>query len=446
MTKFCFLVMLILAVMSCKKTSETVVTIHVKGGKAEVSTQLYTVDSTYKVELDSTGSASVKLADGINAGYGELMYGRTGLLLYIQPGKNFDISLNFEGKKMTPEFTGEGAGINDFLNKRHGGQPDFKAEEAQFIQSLEEMEKAEFAGLDSLGFDSEFVAIEKNRLHYTIYKVLTMYPSYHAYYTKQEDFKPSSLYYDFLKSQIKEDESLLKLSEYKNTLSSFVQTYSTKDVEGRDALANLKATLKYVEQNISNPAIASYLVNRFATNYVSRSGVDNLDEIISVYNAKVTSPEQKAKFEELCAKWAKIAKGQPSIPFKYLDINGKEVSLADLAGKYVYIDVWATWCGPCRAELPALKELEHKYKDKNIFFVSISCDQDKTAWEKMVKEKSMGGIQLHNGNDREFMDGFMIRSIPRFILLDKEGNIVSADMTRPSNPETAKMFETLEGI
>ena len=141
-----------------------------------------------------------------------------------------------------------------------------------------------------------------------------------------------------------------------------------------------------------------------------------------------------------------LKEGDQAPTFKYLDINGKEVSLSDLKGKYVYIDVWATWCGPCQYELPHLKELEKKMHGKKIVFVSISCDKDKAAWEKMVKEQGLGGVQLHNGGDREFMTAFGIRGIHRFILLDKEGKIVNPNMTRPSNPETEKTLKALKGI
>lgn len=138
--------------------------------------------------------------------------------------------------------------------------------------------------------------------------------------------------------------------------------------------------------------------------------------------------------------------GDVSPVFKYCDINGKEVSLSDLKGKYVYIDIWATWCPPCRQELPHLKELEKKMHDKNIVFVSISCDQNKADWEKMVKDQKLGGIQLHTGGDRAFMNAYRVRTIPRFILLDKEGKILNLDMTRPSDPATLKTLEALKGI
>ena len=137
-----------------------------------------------------------------------------------------------------------------------------------------------------------------------------------------------------------------------------------------------------------------------------------------------------------------LKKGDVSPSFSYLDINGKTVTLASLRGELVYIDVWATWCPPCRAELPALKSLEEKY-GKKMHFVSISCDQDKAKWEAMVHEKGLKGVQLHIGNDRSFMQSYAISGIPRFILLDEQGKIISADMTRPSNPETEKTLQSL---
>ncbi len=93
-----------------------------------------------------------------------------------------------------------------------------------------------------------------------------------------------------------------------------------------------------------------------------------------------------------------------------------------------------------------MKKLEHQYKNKNIAFVSISCDQDKAAWEKMVKSEKLGGIQLHNGGDREFMQAYIIKGIPRFILLDREGKIINSDMSRPSDAKTAETFRSLKGI
>ena len=138
--------------------------------------------------------------------------------------------------------------------------------------------------------------------------------------------------------------------------------------------------------------------------------------------------------------------GMESPDFKYKDVNGKTVSLKELRGKYVYIDVWATWCTPCRGELPYLKELEEKLKGKNICFLSISCDKDVEKWKQMVKDEKLGGIHVNTGGDQAFMKSYGIKGIPRFILLDKEGKIISMEMTRPSQKVTLETLMKLEGI
>jgi len=145
------------------------------------------------------------------------------------------------------------------------------------------------------------------------------------------------------------------------------------------------------------------------------------------------------------SKMAKL-KGTPSPKFtNYENYNGGTTSLDDLKGKFVYIDVWATWCGPCKVEIPYLKEVEKEFHDKNIAFVSISVDKIGAyeAWKKMIAEKEMGGIQLFAGTDSKFAEDFQIDGIPRFILIDDKGNIVNPDAPRPSNP---KLKEVLNGL
>lgn len=124
--------------------------------------------------------------------------------------------------------------------------------------------------------------------------------------------------------------------------------------------------------------------------------------------------------------------------------NGGTTSMEDLKGKYIYIDVWATWCGPCRAQIPALKVLEEEYRDKNIEFVSISSDRPKSydRWRRMIEREEMKGIQLYMGNDKSFMRDFGIRGIPRFIFIDPEGKIVRSSAPRPSQTkQVKKMFD-----
>lgn len=133
--------------------------------------------------------------------------------------------------------------------------------------------------------------------------------------------------------------------------------------------------------------------------------------------------------------------------FDYENAKGGKTSLESMKGKYVYIDVWATWCGPCRAEIPSLKAIEEKFHDKNIAFVSISVDENKDheKWLTFVNEKQLGGIQLFADNNwaSDFIKAFNINSIPRFILIDPSGNVIDSNASRPSDPRLESKLRTL---
>lgn len=175
----------------------------------------------------------------------------------------------------------------------------------------------------------------------------------------------------------------------------------------------------------------------------------NLDPMLNMY---------ENYFMETIASREQFPAGSPSPTFEnYENHKGGSTSLKDLEGKYVYIDIWATWCAPCIAEIPSLKELESQYKDKNIQFVSISIDDAqrsgggdlavaKQKWKTMVEEKELVGIQLFSDKNWEsdFVRNYNIQGIPRFILIDPNGNIVDANAPRPSSEQLVELFDSLD--
>jgi thiol-disulfide isomerase/thioredoxin len=177
------------------------------------------------------------------------------------------------------------------------------------------------------------------------------------------------------------------------------------------------------------------------------------DSLRQVYRARysdvVKNPEYVEEFEKIAEAREKLKPGSMASSFNYPDINGEMVSLESFRGKVVYVDVWATWCGPCIAEFPYLKELQNELKNKEIAFVSISIDseKDKEAWEKMVEEKEPGGYHLYAEGEWEskIAKDYVIRGIPYFIIIDKEGKLVEVFATRPSDPETKEKLINLAG-
>ncbi|AXG73539.1 TlpA family protein disulfide reductase [Flavobacterium arcticum] len=181
-----------------------------------------------------------------------------------------------------------------------------------------------------------------------------------------------------------------------------------------------------------------------------RSALENPEIGETFKNLMITVLTQEKKQLEAMAKRAQEAqkmKGKPSPLFTYENHKGGTTSLKDFRGKYVYIDVWATWCGPCRKEIPYLQKIEKKYHDKDIVFVSISVDKEKdhTKWKKFVDKEALGGVQLIADKDwkSDFIAAYDIHSIPRFLLIDPKGNVVRSDAARPSDPALQELLDKL---
>jgi thiol-disulfide isomerase/thioredoxin len=158
------------------------------------------------------------------------------------------------------------------------------------------------------------------------------------------------------------------------------------------------------------------------------------------YGQYLVTPAQKERFKALIAQVAENNPGQQAIDFKFADKDGKEIALSDLKGKVVYIDVWATWCGPCRKEFPFMKELEAEYHgNNNIVFMGVSVDEtrDKQKWLDFLTAEQLPGLQVFAGDaaNNAIMKPYKIGSIPRFILVGKDGNLIFADAPRPSSDE-----------
>lgn len=170
---------------------------------------------------------------------------------------------------------------------------------------------------------------------------------------------------------------------------------------------------------------------------------DGFVEFEKTYGKYMLTDDQKQRFKEIGLKLAHTAEKVPTYKFSYPNTQDKIVSLADLKGKVVVVDLWATWCGPCKNELPHFKALEKEYHGKDVAFVGISTDKekDKQKWLDFIVKEELGGIQLFGGQGAEIMEFYKIKGIPRFLVYNKKGEIVTADAPRPSTPELKQMIE-----
>lgn len=167
------------------------------------------------------------------------------------------------------------------------------------------------------------------------------------------------------------------------------------------------------------------------------------EEILASVKDLITSDEGKKAWEKCrkqCAEW-RVAKENPEgknlVYFDFENYAGNTVSPMQFKGKYLLIDIWATWCGPCKYQIPYLKKLSEELKDQDIAFLSVSVDKqaDKDKWKAMLKEYDLEGhgVISPDAFDHKLFKSYGVNSIPRFILVDPKGKVVMAKARRPSD-------------
>lgn len=386
----------------------------------------------------------------IEEGYYTIRIGRESSQLYFDKG--FDLTLNIDTKEFDESisYSGNGSNENNALAKMYmvdelhlGNQSEFYSlDETAFINSLNELKNKLVSVLDSSQAKSAFVSEQKKGIDYQINTYLYQYENGHAYFTQNDTFKVSDDFYTSIIPYERYNETEFKrLSNYQGlNIINFSTDVRKLRADGQSSAE----ALNKVSGEIQSEYVKNELINNYSRFLLEPN--DELEELYAFLSQNVSDTSYLKNYNEAYETNKQLLKGMPSPVFSdYENHAGGTMSLADLEGKYTYIDVWATWCGPCLREVPFLKEVESKFHDKNINFVSISVDQleDHGTWIDMVKDKELGGIQLFADNSwqSDFVKGYGIKGIPRFILLDDEGNIVDANAPRPSNPELIEVLE-----
>ncbi|MCI9843581.1 TlpA disulfide reductase family protein [Flavobacterium pectinovorum] len=174
---------------------------------------------------------------------------------------------------------------------------------------------------------------------------------------------------------------------------------------------------------------------------------NNYDEVKNDYELlalKLKKSPQGIALKEKLETMKKAAKGMTFLNFALKDVDGKEVSIESYKGKYVLIDIWASWCKPCRAENPNVLAAYNKFKDKNFTVLSVSIDDSTEKWKTAITQDALPWTQVRDRDDKKskIMDYYDIRAIPATFLIDKEGRILAQNLRGGALEE--KLTEVLQ--
>ncbi|MEG0519042.1 MAG: TlpA disulfide reductase family protein, partial [Bacteroidales bacterium] len=198
--------------------------------------------------------------------------------------------------------------------------------------------------------------------------------------------------------------------------------------------------MKLAKEIISNENVINMIAGDIMSGTLSTGGGDDLVAVFDQYKKTTTNQKELESFMPIYSSLAKLTKGVMATNFQMQDDKGNKVNFLDVIGKdkVVYIDFWATWCGPCCQEIPFVEKLVEKYKNNpNIEFISISLDDKPAKWHAKLAEDKPQWRQfiIPDNFMSDFAKEYNIRAIPRFMMFDKQGKIISVNAARPSDPK-----------
>ena len=349
--------------------------------------------------------------------------------LYLSPGDDMEIHIKEVPEEST--FEGRGAEVNRYLSTRFypkGGSyldagkncfPDFnKTKHA--MDSIMTMRRTQLAALDCT---SEFRALEEMRIQGDMLQSIYYYTNYNA----RNMFPPNCSKEEFTK--IRNDFFLSQKDIIEPALKTLAASDASLDIE-----VVRYAVLLLNDTKLFNVQLSDRWNELTETYYVAaelnRQMTPELYKKVSDYMASMKYEDFREALAWRLERSSKLMEGRPAPDITLSDINGNACKLSDYKGKTLYVDFWATWCGPCRAETPFFNALCAKYP--SIQFIAISIDEKRNLWEKAVQEGDHGNVIELLSTDPDLRTKWDVAGIPRFLLIDKDFNIIQAVAPRPS--------------
>ena len=449
---------MVLFIVSCSKNdkkvriSVTTSDFSVKNIKVNLTNMLNLTDTLLsEANFDSLGEAKLEFKLS-NPMFASIELGKKWIGLYLEPGYNLKLVAD-QITDNSISFSGKGAEPNNYIfqvNKIYrgyefkGGKYLWELTPNQYVTRLDslliETKNFHIRYCDSTNMEKKLCQIlELNDRLYLISQKMNYLLSHHL------DKSSGEVVPEQLLGTVKEiplDDDLLKyqMFSYAIALKMYFNweewTPFWRSEKGNNDPININDR---IEKDIRFPAgIKEHFI---ATNIVHQMQWDGkftsvIDSLVNNFKHKYPLSNYLPQLQLNAGKLRAIAPGSIAPDLTGITIDGKSISLKDLRGKVVYIDVWATWCGPCRNEFPFSKKLEKQFdKNEKVVFLYFSIDQTKDVeiWKKWVTNHiSQNGIHLIQPVE-QMLEPYRINGIPWYILIDTEGKIVNSDAPKPSS-------------
>ncbi len=376
-----------------------------------------------------------------------LRAGKSSLPVYFGHGDSLYIDWALDERNGSKNVTGNRVAENAFLQNPVRGNGNnmwfLKNQSYQYKPKayanliLKEWKKAEsdlddYKTINNIKPSNDFLQMQKKLLAVQMLDLLDMqYPRVFSVY-----YPNDSLAYPKTVKKLREavstnDTSLLSDNSYIAFLGAY---YKSKSPPGDSAYFTTIS-------NIQHGKVKDVIVYRNMMTALSQiTDSSRRSRLITNFIPLIASTHLRNLVLQKNTTLQNLQRGKPAPAISAETLNNNQFSLAMLKGRYVVVDVWATWCAPCKKEAPYFNRFAEQYTSESIAFVSLSVDEDKNAWKSESARRNERVLQLWATNSQEELKAYNLEFIPRFMLIDPKGKIISAQLPMPSDPDFEQLL------
>jgi len=421
---------------------------------------------TIGAKLNKDGTFSLSFPLKYKYTFVTILHGTQGTEIAPTPGDDLFLTLDGNNFDSTLHYTGKGAEVANFmaahmltrsfsyvfgsrLQGASAGDPDsFYAKSHRSLQI-----EMDFLAAHGAGLPESFKDYWKKNFQYELYVGTLNYPMFHEV-QKQHTYSISKFdSADFIPVQAVPaafDDAFLDNAGYRRYITQYY--YEQLNAQARlkgltlsnDNCEDLALVIKNMPRRSAEVFEASQIYM-----YMKVYTYPELYTKLTAFKKRYPKSEYLSLLDEKLAFKKKISTGNMAMDFDINTVDGKHMKLSDLKGKVVYVDFWASWCGPCMGEMPYAKKIEEKYKGKDVIFLYVSIDADEASWKKKMNELQLDGIHMRDGDggwNGTVATMYGVQGVPSYFLIDKKGQYAVDATPRPSATDdlTADIDKLLE--
>lgn len=388
--------------------------------------------------------------------------------IYASPGDKLAMTVDAAGFDNTVKYAGIGMKptVANFMakyvltyglvNNFHSAANKLNAKEpAEFEKAITDLVQRELNFLieNSADLPQSFIEFWNAYYEYSKYNKMLSYPLMHEV-AKKKSYDvgeiPIENYEVAKKVPAKFNDEFMYILPYRNYIDDYYQSLLTIESKNKPAkkenvpYTHYDRMLELSRQHMPAKSEEYVFANHLYT-MVRHAPLARTEQLYRTFNTRYNDSKYAKYLSAMVEQKKRLSVGAPAIDFTVNDEEGNKIKLSELKGKVVYIDFWASWCGPCIAQFKYTKKIKEHFAGKDVVFVYVSIDENEEAWQKAKEKYELTGLHTRvDGWKAKVAEDYGVRGVPSYFLVDREGKFATEDTPRPSNSE--KLIEAIEAL